>query len=275
MDSLVSTDWLANEIGASDLRILDASWFLPDLARDPKAEYLDGHIPGAVFMDLEEICSNTPLPMMLPSADKFASRMQSLGLGDGSRIVVYDNSPHHTAARGWWMLKTFGAHAVAILDGGLAKWKAEGRAIEKTEPNLRERHFTAWKKDKMVAAKADLIDTVRQGGEEIVDARSAERFAGEGPEPRPGVEAGHMPGAVNIPHGRFLNADDTYKPKEEIRAVFAQAGVDLDRPMITTCGSGITAAVPLFAAHLIGKTDVRLYDGSWAEWGSDPGTPKE
>jgi thiosulfate/3-mercaptopyruvate sulfurtransferase len=276
MDSLVSTEWLANEMGASDLRIVDASWHLPDAGRDAAGEYAAEHIPGAVFMNLGELVdAGAPFDNTLPSAEKFASRMQSLGLGDGSRIVLYDDSPLKTAARGWFMLKLFGAHDVAILDGGLAKWKAEGRPLTAGKESLRHRHFTAWSDGRQVRSKAQMLANLASGEEQVVDARGAGRYRGTEPETRSGVAPGHIPGSVNLPHGQLFNADGTYKDKAALAAAFAAAGIDLARPVVTTCGSGITASVLAFALHLLGKDDVALYDGSWAEWGSDPATPKD
>lgn len=274
MDALVTTDWLARELGANDLRVVDATHVLAADGRNPAAEYEAGHIPGAVFFDVAEIADLTsPLPTMLPPPEKFASRMQSLGLGDGSRIVLYDNSPYHTAARAWWMLRVFGAHDVAILDGGLAKWKAEDRPTESGKPQLRHRHFTVWADDKQVRTLAQMKANVDSGAEQVLDARSAARFTGEEPDPRAATHAGHIPGSKNLPQGKLFNADGTWKTGDALKAEFEAAGIDLAKPLVTTCGSGITAAVLLFGAHLLGN-EAALYDGSWSEWGADLTTPK-
>lgn len=275
MDLLVSTQWLADEMGASDLRIVDATAFLPGSGRDPAAEYEAAHIPGALFLNLDELRdTNSALPNMLPPAEKFASRMQALGLGDGSRIVVYDNSPIRTAARAYWMFRLFGAHGIAILDGGLQKWQGEGRPVESGKPAVRHRHFTVWKDEGAVRTKAQVADAIAAKSAIVVDARSSSRFTGEEPEPRADMASGHIPGSRNLPYARLFNADGTWKRGNELKAVFIDAGIDLNKPLITSCGSGVTAAVLLFGAALLGKTDVSLYDGSWAEWGSDPLTPK-
>jgi thiosulfate/3-mercaptopyruvate sulfurtransferase len=272
---LVSTQWLAAELRAPDLRIIDSTIFMPGSGRNARAEYEAAHIPGAVFMDLDEIVdSDDPAPHMLPSEHKFGSRMQALGLSDGDRFVVYDNSPIRTAARAWWMLKTFGAREVAILDGGLAKWTAEGRPLESGAPHLRRGRFTPDLDRDAVATKQDVQAMLASSAHELVDARGAGRFTGTEPEPRPGLAGGHIPGSKNLPYAHLFDEDGTWKQGEALRAAFDEAGVDLDKPMVTTCGSGITAAVLLFGAQLLGKDDVRLYDGSWSEWGADPATPK-
>lgn len=274
MDLLVTTEWLANELQASDLRIVDASYFLSEHKRDAAAEYEAEHIPGAVFMDLAEIADlASPLPNMLPAPEKFASRMQSLGLGDGSRVVLYDNSPLHSAARAWWMLKVFGAHDVAILDGGLAKWKAEGRATASGKESLRHRHFTVWADDSRVRNLEQMKANLDSGAEQVADARSPARFTGEEPDPRPATHAGHIPGSKNIHYPTLFNEDGTWKQGAALKAVYEAAGIDLAKPLVTTCGSGITAAVLVFGAQLLGNT-ASLYDGSWAEWGADRTTPK-
>jgi thiosulfate/3-mercaptopyruvate sulfurtransferase len=275
MELLVTTQWLAKEIGASDLRVVDASWFMPGSGRSAAQDYEDGHIPSAIFMDLEELADATSsLPNMLPPPEKFASRMQSLGLGDGSRIVVYDDSPFKSATRAYWMLTLFGAHDVAILDGGLAKWKAEGRELESGKRPLRHRHFTVWKDAKEIRSKADMLANLESKAAVVVDARGAARFSGTEAEPRPDMASGHIPGSRNLPYTALFNADGTWKQGTALTEVFHAAGVDMTKPMITTCGSGMTAAVVLFAARLAGKKDVTLYDGSWSEWGLDPATPK-
>lgn len=276
MDSLVSTEWLASEMGATDLRIVDATLHLPAAGRDAAAEYRAGHIPGAVFMNLAELIdAAAPVENTMPTAEKFASRMQSLGLGDGSRIVIYDDSAVKTSARAWFMLRKFGAHSVAILDGGLAKWKAEGRPLAEGVETLRHRHFTAWSDDRRMRTKQQVAANIASHAEQLLDARSAARFSGEEADPRPGIASGHIPGALNLPYGELFNPDGTWKDKAGLRAAFAKAGIDLTRPVVTTCGSGITACVLLFGMHLLGKGDVALYDGSWTEWGGDPDTPKE
>lgn len=275
MESLVSTDWLAGELGAPDLRIVDATYFLPVHARDARAEYEAVHIPGAVFLDLDSLNdSDSDLPNMLPPAHKFASRMQSLGIGDGSRIVLYDNTPIRTAARAWWMLRTFGAPRVAILDGGFAKWRSEGRPLESGAPQARQGHFTPMQDRKAAVDKGFMLGNLESGSHQVLDARSADRFAG-GPPDQHGIPGGHIPGSANLPYTRLFNEDGTYKTGEALKAEFEAAGVDLDQPLVTTCGSGVTACTLLFGAHLLGKDGGRLYDGSWSDWGADPATPKE
>ncbi|MET0180539.1 MAG: 3-mercaptopyruvate sulfurtransferase [Novosphingobium sp.] len=275
MDSLVSTDWLANELGASDIRIVDASQFMPESGRNAAAEYEAAHIPGAVFMDLEHLVdTNSNLSNTLPPPEKFASRMQSLGLGDGSRIVLYDDSPLKSSTRAWFMLTMFGAHDVAVLDGGIAKWKAEGRPVKQGRETLRHRHFTVWQDDKNVRTKADMLRNLHERAEQVVDARPAGRFTGEQAENNSALASGHIPGARNLPHTRLFNPDGTWKDPAELKALFEEAGIDLAKPVVTSCGSGMTASVLAFALSLTGKTDVALYDGSWGEWGADPDTPK-
>ncbi len=275
MHSLVTTEWLQGELGARDLRVIDATWCLPAHGRDPRAEYEAEHIPGAVFADLDDLSDTADArPHMVPPEHRFASRMQSLGLGDGNRFVVYDNSPLHSAARMWWMLKHFGAHHVAILDGGLAKWKAEGRPLESGRPQVRHGHFTPAFDRSAVADKAFVAGILGDEGHTLVDARGAARFAGAEAEPRPGMASGHIPGSRNLPQAALFNPDNSFRRGEDLRSAFVDAGIDLSKPMVATCGSGITACVLLFGAHLLGKEDVKLYDGSWSEWGADPDMPK-
>ncbi|MES2493910.1 MAG: 3-mercaptopyruvate sulfurtransferase [Pseudomonadota bacterium] len=275
MDSLVSTEWLAGEMGACDLRIVDATKHLADAGRDAYAEYLNGHIPGAVFMDLEELVDGAaPVENTLPPPEKLASRMAALGLGDGSRIVLYDDSLVKTSARAWFMLRMFGAHHVAILDGGIAKWKAEGRSLAAGAQTQRHRHFTVWSDERQVRSKTEMLANVATHAEQVIDARGTPRFSGAVPDPRPGIAAGHIPGSLNVPYTQLYNPDGTFKDKSGLREAFQAAGVDLSRPAVSSCGSGVTACVVAFALHLVGKDDVALYDGSWSEWGADPDTPK-
>jgi len=276
MDILVSTDWLAGELGKPDLRIVDASLFLPGTPRDPLTEFEAAHIPGAIFLDLPTLAdADDPRPGMLPSDDVMTERCQQLGIDADSRIIVYDNSPTHSAARGWWMMRLYGVgKSAAILDGGLVKWVAEGRPTQSGLPTPSRGDAVARRAPGQARAKADLLANLDIQAEQVLDARGARRFTGEEKEPRPGMASGHIPGSRNIPSSTFYNADNSMKQGEELRRLFIEAGTDFDRPIITTCGSGVTAAIILVGLELLGKTDVTLYDGSWSEWGLDPATPK-
>lgn len=274
MDSLVSTEWLAAELGAADLRIVDATHFLSGSGRDARAEYEAAHIPGAVFFDLPDVSDgDTGLPNMLPPPHKFASRMQAIGITDSARIIIYDNSPLHSSARAWWMFRTFGARRVAILDGGLPKWRAEDRPVESAPPAVTRGHFSPSPEPNAVADKAFMLTNIQYKSHQVLDARPAARFAGGAVDPH-GVPSGHIPGSANLPQARLYNEDNTFKRGDALRAEFIAAGVDLDRALVATCGSGVTACSILFGAHLLGKQDFKLYDGSWSEWGADPATPK-
>ena len=271
MDLLVSTDWLAQHLGEPDLAIVDSSWFMPASGRSGREEYLQAHIARARFLDIDELSDGSnAAPHMLPSAAEFGAAMERLGVGRSDRIIVYDNSPIRTAARGWFMLRHFGASQVAILDGGLQKWLGEGRLTESGEPRPRQAKFNASERDEIVTKQQLLVGAALPW----VDARGKPRFEGTEPDPRPGVAAGHAPDAKNLPFGSLYREDGTFKSVEELRGLFAEAGVDPTRPFVASCGSGVTANSVIFAAHLIGNDDTRLYDGSWSEWGADPATPK-
>lgn len=275
MDMLVTSSWLARELGAADLHVVDARYHPLDPARDPRAEYAAGHLPGAVFMDQAAIADpDSPLPSTLPDAARFAAALSAMGVSADDRIVVYDDGGHHTGARAWWMLRLFGARQVALLDGGIQAWAAAGGAIETGLPDVTPAGFAATRDATGVRDLSAMRANVESGAEQVVDARSAARFTGAEPDPRPGVSPGHIPHAINLTYGRLFEPDGHWKRGDALRAAFEEAGVDLARPTVFTCGSGITAAVLLFGAALLGKEDVALYDGSWSEWGAEPTTPK-
>ena len=271
MDPLVSTLWLARQLGQPDLTVVDASWHMPATGRSGWDEYLVGHIPGARFLDIDALSdTGHPAPHMLPSAAAFGEAMEALGVGSDDRIVVYDNSPLRTAVRGWFMLRHFGADKVAILDGGLAKWIAEARPTESGQASARRTSF-------VTAQRPDVTDkqAILAGSDSpVLDARSATRFEGREPDPRPGVAPGHIPGSRNLPFAALYREDGRFQSIDELRRLFADAGIDPARPFIATCGSGITANSLVFAAHLLGNQSALLYDGSWSEYGADPATPK-
>ena len=266
--TLVSTDWLAAHLRDPDLRILDASWYLPDAGRDPRAEYNAAHIPGARFFDIDEMSDQrSALPHMAPPVEKFMSRMRAMGVGDGHQVVIYDGAGLFSAARVWWTFRLMGKTDVAVLDGGFPKWRAEGREIEDLPPVVKDRHMTVSRQNQLVKDVTQVAHSSKLREAEILDARPAARFRGEAPEPRPGLRGGHIPGSKNLPFATLLNGDGTMKSVPDLRATFESAGVDLAKAAITTCGSGITAAILSLALERIGHRNHSLYDGSWAEWG--------
>jgi thiosulfate/3-mercaptopyruvate sulfurtransferase len=271
MDPLVSTDWLAEHLREPDLVVVDASWHMPGSGRSGREEYLTAHIPGARFLDIDELSDHAnPAPHMLPSAAPFGEAMERLGVGRDDRVVVYDNSPLRSAARGWFMLRHFGADQVAILDGGLQTWLAEGRALDSGKPRRRDASFDAIQRGEIVT-RQQLLSGVDAP---LLDARGKARFEGRDPEPRPGLASGHIPGSRNLPFAALYAEDGRFKPAAELRRLFAEAGIDPSQPFVASCGSGVTASALLFAAYLLGNEGARLYDGSWSEWGADPATPK-
>ncbi len=278
--ALVSTQWLADHLSAPDLRLVDATWYIPSPTPaetpDARAKYDACHIPGAVYLDIDDIAnSDDPTPHMLPSPEKFSSRVRKLGLGDGNRIVVYDNNGGIASARVWWMFRVFGHGDVAVLDGGLAKWLEEGRPTEDHPTVIQERHFTA-RFDSTLVREIDQMISLSARGAQIADTRSAERFSGTVPEPWPGIESGHIPGSVNLYYADLLDPDTkTFLPADRLAAKVFEAGLALDQPIVATCGSGVSAAVLALGLHLLEAGDVAVYDGSWSEWGADPSTPKE
>ena len=266
--TLVSTDWLERHLSDPDLRVLDASWHL-DPDRDPRAEYEAAHIPGARFVPLDEVSdARSDLPHMAPAPEKFASRMRALGVGDGHQVVIYDAAGLFSAARLWWLFRLMGQDRVAVLDGGLPRWRAEGRPLEDLPPTPRERHLTVRRRNDLIRDVTQVAASAKLGDRAVVDARSPSRFAGQDPEPRPGLRAGHIPGSRNLHYARLLDEDGTMKDPTALRRAFEEAGVDLSRPVVTTCGSGVTAAILSLALERIGHRDHALYDGSWTEWGA-------
>lgn len=274
---LVETDWLEAHLEAPDLVVMDASWHMPADGRDAKAEYLAEHIPGALFYDIDDLSdASSPFPHMLPSPEKFSSRMRRMGIGDGSRIVVYDSLGLFSAARAWWTFRVMGVRDVAVLNGGLPKWKSENLPLEDGPPRPRtERHFTARRDLELVRDRDDVQSAIRNKSAQIVDARSPDRFAGSVPEPRPGVRSGHIPGSTNLHYATLLQSDGTLKPAEELMRLFTETGVQFGRPVVASCGSGLTAGIVALSLSLLGHRGTAVYDGSWSEWGSDEKLPIE
>jgi thiosulfate/3-mercaptopyruvate sulfurtransferase len=276
-EALVGTEWLAAHLDDPHVRVVDCSFKLPGVTPTARADYDTGHIPGAVFFDIDDIAEpGTSLPHMIPPADLFARKIGALGIGDGDRVIVYDGNGLSSAGRAWWMLRLFGHHNVALLDGGLPKWKAEGRPLDTAIPSPASRQFTARLDPTLVRSKAAVLDNLATRREQVVDARAAGRFDGTTAETRPGLRSGHIPGSRNLPYEQVTDpATRQLRNAEQLTALFREAGVALDRPIMTSCGSGVTACALAFALHLIGHPRAAVYDGSWSEWGLPGDTPVE
>ena len=273
---VVSTGWLADHLGEPDLRVLDATWYLPTLKRDARAEFRQAHIPGAVYFDIDAIADRrTGLPHMLPDAATFSQAVGALGVGDGDRVVVYAGKYLSASARVWWTFRVFGHDRVAVLDGGFPRWREEGRPVEAGEPSPARRRFTARLRPELVTDLDGVRRNLATRLAQVVDARSAGRFAGTEPEPRPGLRGGHIPGSLSLPYDRLFRPDGTLLPRDDLRGAFEAARVDLDRPIVTSCGSGVTACVLALGLDLVGSPDVAVYDGSWTEWGGRDDVPVE
>jgi thiosulfate/3-mercaptopyruvate sulfurtransferase len=276
LDPIVTTEWLAAHLREPDLRVVDGSWHMPHLGRDARAEFEAAHVPGAVFFDIDAIADrSTNLPHMLPSAAEFAAAVGALGIGSGDRVIVYDVRGVVSAARVWWTFRAFGHDAVAVLDGGLKKWRAENRAVESGAAKLTPRVFQARPRPELVRDLAAMRANIGSGAAQVLDARSAGRFAGTEPEPRAGLRGGHIPGSFNLPYETLYQPDGTLKSPAEMGRAVAAARVDLAKPIVTTCGSGVTASVLALALYVLGRRDVAVYDGSWSEWGARADTPIE
>jgi len=275
--SLVTTEWLAARLGQPSLRIADASWYLPQAGRNARAEYDAAHIPGAVFFDLDAVSDqNTDLPHMLPNPVAFASSMRKLGIGDADTVVFYDGAGIYSAPRALWMMRAMGHQAAAVLDGGFPKWQREGRPVESGEvPAVLRTHFTPRLQEKMIRDFAAMTSNLHTRSEQVLDARSPARFRGEEAEPRPGVRPGHVPGSVNVHYARLVTPEGTMRSASELRSIFEGMGVSLDRPAVTSCGSGVTAAIVSLGLELAGAQKTALYDGSWSEWGARADAPEE
>jgi thiosulfate/3-mercaptopyruvate sulfurtransferase len=276
MDPLVTTNWLAKHLGEADLRVVDGTWHMPQLGRDARAEFEAAHVPGAVFFDIDAIADRaTTLPHMLPTVDEFAAAVGGLGIAGDDRVVVYDVRGVVSAARVWWTFRAFGHDAVAVLDGGLKKWRAEGRAVVGGPATPPRRTFRARLRPELVRDLSAMRANLDSHASQVLDARSTGRFAGTEPEPRAGLRGGHIPGSLNLPYETLYRADGTLRPPDELRGAAVAAGIDLGRPIVTTCGSGVTASVLALALYLAGRPDVAVYDGSWSEWGARADVPVE